>query len=197
MNKILALSLAALAAAGAATAAAQSFPDRARVLSSHPVIERIPVDREECWNDRARGYEDQRVTRSDTGAAIGPGTVLGAIVGGVVGHQVGNGRGNDVATAAGAIAGGLVGNQIDRQNAGPPQRESEVERVPVERHVRRCRTVHELREATVGYQVRYEYHGRQFSTRVPREPGRFLPVEVEVRPAEMRDDAPPPPAYRR
>lgn len=193
MKKILALSLACLGAFGATAAAAQSFPDRARVLSSHPVIQQIPVDREECWNDRVRGYEDRRVTRSDTGAAIGPGTVLGAIVGGVVGHQVGNGRGNDVATAAGAIAGGLVGNQIDRQNAGPPDRETEVERVPVERNVKRCRTVHEVREATVGYDVRYEYHGRQFATRLPREPGRFLPVQVEVHPVEARYDAPPPP----
>ena len=197
MKKILALSLACLGALGATTASAQSFPDRARVLSSRPVVQRIPVDREECWNDRVRGYEDQRVTRSDTGAAIGPGTVLGAIVGGVVGHQVGNGRGNDVATAAGALAGGLVGNQIDRQNAGPEPGD-DVERVPVERHVRRCRTVHEVREATVGYDVRYEYHGRQFQTRVERDPGRFLPVQVEVHPVEMRYDAPPPqPAYPR
>ena len=195
MKKILAFSLGCLGALGAATASAQSFPDRARVLSSRPVIERLPVDREECWNDHVRGYEDRRITRSDTGAAIGPGTVLGAIVGGVVGHQVGNGRGNDVATAAGAIAGGLVGNRIDQQNAGEP--ESEVERVPVERHVRRCRTVHEVREATVGYDVRYEYHGRQFSTRVPREPGRFIPIQVEVHPVEMRYDAPPPPLYPR
>src|SRR6185437_5511636 len=144
MNKILTLSLACLGAFGAVSAAqAQSFPDRARVVASHPVIEQIPVDREECWNDRVRGYEDHRVTRSDTGAAIGPGTVLGAIVGGVVGHQVGRGRGNDVATAAGAIAGGLVGNQIDRDNAGPPESVTEVDRVPVERNVKRCRTVHE------------------------------------------------------
>ena len=196
MKKVLALSLACLGTAGITAVHAQSFPDRARVLSAHPVIERIPVDREECWNDRVRGYEDRRVTRSDTGAAIGPGTVLGAIVGGVVGHQVGNGRGNDAATAAGAIAGGLIGNQVDRQNGAPPERVDEVERVPVERDVRRCRTVHEVREATVGYNVRYEYHGREFTTRTPRDPGRFLQVQVEVRPAEMRYDAPPPPPPR-
>ncbi|HXS51941.1 MAG TPA: glycine zipper 2TM domain-containing protein [Usitatibacter sp.] len=198
MNKILTLSLACLGAFGAVSAAqAQSFPDRARVVASHPVIEQIPVDREECWNDRVRGYEDHRVTRSDTGAAIGPGTVLGAIVGGVVGHQVGRGRGNDVATAAGAIAGGLVGNQIDRDNAGPPESVTEVDRVPVERNVKRCRTVHETREATVGYDVRYEYHGREFTTRTPRAPGRFIPVSVEVRPVAAPYDQPPPPSAPR
>jgi len=197
MNKIVSLSLACLGGLGTISAAhAQSFADRARVLSSHPVIEQIPVDREECWNDRVRGYEDHRITRSDTGAPIGPGTVLGAIIGGVAGHQVGRGRGNDAATAAGAIVGGLVGNQVDRDNAGPPESTTEVERVPVERNVRRCRTVHEMREATVGYDVRYEYHGRQFTTRTPQAPGRFIPVNVEVRPAAQPYDAPPPPPPR-
>ncbi|HSN21038.1 MAG TPA: glycine zipper 2TM domain-containing protein [Usitatibacter sp.] len=193
MRKIVLATLASLGALGAATATAESFPDRARVLSSHPVIEQLPVDREECWNDRVRGYEDRRVTRSDTGAAIGPGTVLGAIVGGVAGHQVGRGRGNDVATAAGALVGGLVGNQIDRQNSGPPGDVTEVERVPVEHDVRRCRTVHEVREATVGYDVRYEYRGREFRTRLPQDPGRSLPVNVEVRPVETAYRVPPPP----
>jgi uncharacterized protein YcfJ len=197
MKTIVLVTLASLGAVGALTASAQSFPDRARVLSSHAVVEQVPIDREECWNDRVRGYQDQRVTRSDTGAPIGPGTVLGAIIGGVAGHQVGSGRGNDVATAAGAVVGGLVGNQIDRNNAGPPGRVTEVERVPVDRTVQRCRVVHEVREATVGYDVRYEYHGRQFTTRLPRDPGRSLSVEVEVRPSETRYDAPPPPRHPR
>jgi uncharacterized protein YcfJ len=200
MKKIAFAALATTLGALAAThATAQAFPDRARVVSTHPVVEQIPVDREECWNDRVRGYEDQRVVRSDTGATIGAGTVLGAVVGGVIGHQFGNSSGGrDRGTAAGAIVGGLVGNQIDRDNA---REGSTVERVPVERDVKRCRTVHEVREATVGYDVRYEYHGRQFTARLPRDPGRFIPVSVEVRP-EMRYDAPPPrgprpPAYSR
>jgi uncharacterized protein YcfJ len=194
MKKRLVLALACLGTAAAPAAFAESFPDRARVISSHPVLEQIPVSREECWNDRVRGYENRRVTRTDTGAAIGPGTVLGAVVGGVIGHQFGHSSGGrDRGTAAGAIVGGLVGNQVDRDNSGPPERMEEVERVPVERNVERCRTVNETREATVGYDVRYEYHGREFMTRLPREPGRSLPVRVDVQPVEPRYDAPPPP----
>jgi uncharacterized protein YcfJ len=185
--------LTALAAAGcviAPAALAQSFQDNARVVSVRAVNERIPVSREECWNERHRAYENRTVTRTDTGAPIGAGTVLGAIVGGVAGHQVGSGRGNDAATVAGALVGGLVGNQIDRQNAAPPSQVTEVERVPVERNVERCRTVQEVREAVVGYDVRYEYRGRQFSTRMPYDPGRMIPVRVDVAPVV---DAPPPP----
>jgi uncharacterized protein YcfJ len=200
MNKVLALSLACAAAGALGTASAESFPDRARVVSSHAVIEQIPVDREQCWNDRVRGYEERRVTRSDTGAAIGPGTVLGAVVGGVIGHQFGSSSGGrDRGTAAGAIVGGLVGNQIDRDNGAVGDRTTEVERVPVERDVKRCRTIHEVREATVGYDVRYEYQGRQFLARMPRDPGRFIAVHVDVQPVGERYDPPPPPppGYRR
>jgi uncharacterized protein YcfJ len=161
-------------------------------VSVRAFTERIPVSREECWNDRVRSFEDRQVTRTDTGAAIGPGTVLGAVVGGVIGHQFGNSSGGrDRGTAAGAVVGGLVGNQVDRQNGavGPGSSTTEVERVPVDRNVERCRTVEEVREVTNGYEVRYDYRGRQFVTRMPYDPGRNLQVRVDVQP----EIAPPPP----
>jgi len=187
-----------------ALAATETFTDRARVVAVEPIVERIPVSREQCWNDKVRSYEERRVTRSDTGAAIGPGTVLGAIVGGVAGHQVGSGRGNDAATAAGAVIGGMIGNQVDRDQGrvGPGPSVTEVERVPVERNVERCRVVQEVREARVGYDVRYVYNGREFRTRLDRDPGRFLRVAVNVEPREGDEipHAPPrrpgQPAYR-
>ena len=201
MKKI-AFAIASAFAVATPALAGESFTDRARVVSVTPITERIPVSREQCWNDRVRTYEERRVTRTDTGAAIGPGTVLGAIVGGVAGHQVGSGRGNDAATAAGAVIGGLIGNQVDRDQGrvGPGARATEVERVPVDRNVERCRTVDEVREARVGYDVRYVYNGREFRTRLDRDPGRFLRVAVNIEPREG-DELPPPrrpggPTYR-
>ena len=193
MNRNTLLLAAATACAIAAPAFAQSFSDRARVTGVQPVHERIPVSREECWNDRVRTYEDRKVTRTDTGAPIGPGTVLGAIVGGVAGHQVGSGRGNDVATAAGAVIGGLVGNQVDRSNgAVRPGGDTvtQVERVPVDRNVERCRVVQETRDAVVGYEVRYQYAGREFTTRMPQDPGRFVHVNVDIRPMVAMEEPP-------
>src|SRR4029079_5306007 len=62
MKKI-ALAIATLSAVAVpAFAMAASFPDRARVLGVHPIHDRIPVSREECWNDVQRGYEERRVT---------------------------------------------------------------------------------------------------------------------------------------
>ena len=185
MRKI-AFALATVFAAAMPALAGESYTDRARVVSAKPIVERIPVSREQCWNEKVRSYEERRVTRTDTGAAIGPGTVLGAIVGGVAGHQVGSGRGNDAATAAGAVIGGMVGNQIDREQGrvGPGASTTHVERVPVERNVERCRTVQEVREAQVGWMVRYAYHGHEFTTRLDRNPGQYLRVAVNLEPRE-------------
>lgn len=196
--KKLTLIIASMMTAGSAIAAEQ-FNDRARVVNVTPIQERIPVSREECWNDTQRGYQERRVTRSDTGASIGPGTVLGAIVGGVLGHQVGGGRGKDVATAGGAVVGGLIGNQADRDNRG--ERYTEVERIPVERNVERCRTINEVREATLGFDVEYEYSGRRFVSRMDRDPGRELRVSINVQPIEgnelpPRGQRPGAPVYR-
>ncbi len=182
---------AALAPIGAAFA--DGFHDSAPVLSSQPIFERIPVNREECWSEQRRGYEERRVTRQDNGQPlIGPGTVIGAIAGGVIGHQFGNSSGGrDRGTAAGAVIGGIVGNQIDRENAGPPPGEvTEVERRPVTREVQRCRTVQEVREVASGYDVRYRYAGREFVTRLPYDPGRRIRLAIDVRP--VVDDPPPP-----
>lgn len=188
MKKLIPLAIASLGALALPLASsAESFGDNARVLSTRAVHEQIPVAREECWNEQHRDYEERRVTRSDTGAPIGAGTVLGAIVGGVIGHQFGSSSGGrDRGTAAGAIVGGLVGNQVDRDQNGAPERSVEVERVPVDRNVQRCRTVNEVRDALVGYDVRYEYHGRQFTTRLPDDPGSSLAVRVDVRPAPQQ-----------
>ena len=177
-------------------ALAESFTDAAQVVSVRATTDRIPVNREECWSEQRRDYEERRVTRQDNGAQIGAGTVIGAIAGGVIGHQFGNSSGGrDRGTAAGAIVGGLVGNQIDRDNNYAPSQSVEVERRPVTREVERCRTIQEVREVPVDYEVRYRYGGREFVTRMPFDPGRRLRVAVDIRPIE--EPAPAPPSYRR
>jgi len=176
---------------------AQSFTDSAPVIGVRAITERVPVNREECWSEQHRGYEERTVTRQDNGAPIGAGTVLGAIAGGVIGHQFGNSSGGrDRGTAAGAIVGGLVGNQIDRNNSAPDS--VEVERRPVNREVERCRTIQEVREVASGYDVRYRYGNREFVTRMPFDPGRRIRIAVDIRPVvEPGPGGPGAPEYRR
>jgi uncharacterized protein YcfJ len=195
----------ACVAAGLATAAsAQVYGDTAKVLSATPVFDRT-VPRRECRIEPTTTYEERRIVPAPEARArndgIGAGTILGAIVGGVIGHQFGNSTGGrDHGTAAGAVIGGLVGNSIERDNSDGYRRagnEVLVERVPVERDVERCAPAGEPTERIVGYEVRYEYNGREFRARMPFDPGPQMAVNVEVRPPMARDSfAPRSPNYR-
>ena len=206
MNKIiLGAALASTLATFANTASAQAYGDVARVVSATPIYDRAALPRRDCRTEQVTAYEERRALRAPEpreSGGIGAGTVIGAIVGGVIGHQFGgSSAGRDHGTAAGAIVGGLVGNQVDRDSDPGYRRESSdviVERVPVTREVQRCDDVEESRERLVGYDVRYEYNGHEFRTRLPYDPGNQIPVNVEVRPpaADAPLAAPRRPSYR-
>jgi uncharacterized protein YcfJ len=195
MKKTL-VAVAVASAFGSPGAFAQSFTDSAPVIGVRAITERIPVNREECWSEQRRGYEERQVTRQDNGAQIGAGTVIGAIAGGLIGHQFGSSSGGrDRGTAAGAIVGGLVGNQVDRDNNAAPPQVVEVERRPVT--VERCRTIQEVREVASGYDVRYRYGNREFVARMPYDPGRRVRIAVDIRPVVEQGPGPGAPEYRR
>ena len=136
--------------------------DHARVLDSHPVYTQAGTH-EECWNEDTKRYEHH---------GINAGSVIGGIAGGVIGHQFGSGRGNTAATIAGAAGGALLGNRIER-NREDDHPSSE----------QRCRTVSDSNAGSelIGYDVRYEYHGREFTTRLDHDPGRWLEVGRDIR----------------
>jgi uncharacterized protein YcfJ len=203
-----ALTVAVFSTLGLATGVAHAaeFSDTAQVLSATPIYDRIASPRRECTNEPVTTYEDRRVRRDhpdsyyesrDFGSSsrgregTGAGALLGAIIGGVIGHQFGNSSGGrDRGAAAGAVLGGVIGHQIekdaandDRLNDSPYRRARwEIERVPVTREVRRCQVVNEFREEVRGYDVRYRYNGREYTTRLSYDPGPTIPVRVEVRP---------------
>ncbi len=180
---------------------AGNHSDTAQVLSSTPIYERVSVPRRECSPEQVTSYEDRRVgsyretsyddRRYNDRPGIGPGTILGAVIGGAVGRQFGNSTGGrDRGTAAGVILGGVIGNQVDRDNAyygHNERRVDEYERVPVTRTVERCHTVSEAREEIRGYNVTYRYNGRDYTTRMPYDPGRTIQVDVGVRPVRGHD----------
>jgi uncharacterized protein YcfJ len=198
---------ATLVAASGVALAQQTYGDVARVISSTPIYDRVSEPRRECRTEQVTAYEERRSVREAPREAresggIGAGTVLGAIVGGVIGHQFGgSSAGRDHGTAAGAVIGGLVGNQADREAESgyrPAGRDVIVDRVPVTRDVQRCENVADTTERIVGYDVRYEYNGREFRTRMPFDPGNQLAVNVEVRPpaANLPIYGPRTPSYR-
>lgn len=208
-NMILGAAIAGALGAVVNTASAQAisqttYGDTARVVAVTPIVERASSPRRECYTEPATSYEERREYREPPreSGGIGPGTVLGAIVGGVIGHQFGgSSAGRDHGTAAGAVIGGIVGNQVDRDaQAGyrEASRDVYVDRTPTTRDVERCKAVPDTRERIVGYDVQYEYNGRQFRTRMPYDPGNQIPVNVEVRPpgADLPLGGPRRPSYR-
>lgn len=151
MKKIVLFS--ALAAA-ASLAAAQ---EQARVLSATPITQQVAVPRQVCGNETV--YTGPRTT--------GGGALLGAIAGGAAGNAVGRGGGRAAATALGVIGGAVLGNQIEGNGR------------PEYANVQRCGTETTYENRTVGYNVVYEYAGRQYTTQTQTDPGRTIQVQVQ------------------
>jgi uncharacterized protein YcfJ len=148
----------------------------ARVTDVDPIVRQVRVEspRRECWDE----VREVRSARYRDSHSKGP-MILGGIIGGVVGHQIGSGRGNDVATVAGTLIGASIGHDAAARR---PSHYSE----PREEVVERCATryEHDYEERIEGYRVTYQYHGREYTTRMPYDPGERLRVHVDVEPAE-------------
>ncbi|MES2206528.1 MAG: glycine zipper 2TM domain-containing protein [Pseudomonadota bacterium] len=144
------------------------FTDTARVISVRPIYERAAHPRRECWDEEVSERQSRRSGDRDLG-----GTVIGGIAGGLLGSQVGKGNGKTAAAAVGAVTGAVVGDRIasDDRDGGDRYRS---------RSVQRCREVAEEREEVSGYTVKYQYNGRNFTTRMDRDPGRTVRLGVTL-----------------
>src|SRR5262245_15445347 len=157
-----ALAVTAVGAVASSKYGLNPFQDYAKVVAVEPAYDVHRTSREVC-NDVA---VEQQVEPRDKQRVAG--TVIGAVVGGVVGHQVGSGRGNDVATVAGAAAGGYAGNRIQKR-----MQDNNTETV-VEN---RCATVWDSQKIPAGFDVTYEWEGRQEVVRMQEMPGERIRIE--------------------
>lgn len=131
--------------------------EQGRVLSATPIVQQVGVPQQVCGNETV--YSGSRNS--------GAGAVMGAIAGGAAGNAIGKGNGRVATTALGVIGGAVLGNQIE--GSGRPQYET----------VQRCTTETYFENRTVGYNVVYEYAGRQYTTRTQYDPGQWIPVTVQ------------------
>jgi len=161
MNKaILVSAMGAVGLAGLATAGAASAEEVGRVISSTPVVQQVPVQRQVC-------NQAQPVVQQAPQGGSGAGALIGAIAGGLLGHTVGGGMGNAVATGVGAVAGAAVGDNLERNRTpqyvqGPAQ----------------CGVQTAYENRTVGYNVQYEYAGKTFNVQMPYDPGPTVRLQV-------------------
>lgn len=139
-------------------AALASAQEQARVISSTPILQQVAVPQQVC--------QDETVATAPR--TSGGGALLGAIAGGAAGNAIGGGSGRAAATALGVIGGALLGDQVEGQGRPPHYQD-----------VQRCTTETFYENRTVGYNVVYEYAGRQYTTRTERDPGGWLPISVQ------------------
>jgi uncharacterized protein YcfJ len=124
------------------------------VISAVPVIQQVAVPRQVCGQPVV--VEQQ---------TSGGGGLLGAIAGGAIGSQVGGGSGRAAGVLIGTVAGAIVGNNIE---AGGNRAHA----------VPQCTTQTTYENRTVGYNVTYEYAGRQYTVQMPHDPGPTIRLQV-------------------
>lgn len=150
--------------AGGAIATYQlvSGPKFAEVLAVQPVKETVRTPREDCQQvtvTRQKPVKDQHQIA---------GTVVGALAGGLLGNQIGGGTGKKVATVAGAAAGGYAGNKVqENMQANDTYTTTET----------RCKTVEDVSEKLVGYDVKYQLDGKSGQVRMDHDPGTRIPLD--------------------
>ena len=151
--------IASLLCASALPFAAQAadFEDFGRVVRVTPQVEQVNRPRQECRT------EVVQVQQAAPQRSVG-GAIIGGLIGGLAGNQVGGGTGRSVATAAGAIAGAVAGDRIDNSNG--PQGGG-----VAEQQVKQCRTVDHWESRNSGYEVTYDYRGRNYTSIMSYDPG--------------------------
>jgi uncharacterized protein YcfJ len=159
-----------VAALGLGTLSGVWAQDIGQVLSSTPVVQQVAVPRQVCSNEQV----------SFQGPNSGAGALIGAIAGGALGNAAGGqGAGRAAATAIGMVGGAVLGDRFE----GPASERTEV--------VQRCTVQNIYEQRTVGYQVVYEFGGRQYSVQMPSDPGPTIALQVSPVGAGFPSQAPP------
>lgn len=126
-----------------------------RVISSTPLFQQIGVPRQVCNNQPVAVNEPKS----------GAGALMGALAGGGLGHAVGQGGGKVLATLAGVMGGAILGNNIEGGHTSV-------------QNVQQCSTQTFYENRTVGYNVVYEYQGKQYAVQMPNDPGPAVQLQV-------------------
>jgi uncharacterized protein YcfJ len=131
--------------------------DVGHVLSSTPVLQQVAVPHQVCSNEQINFQ----------GGNSGAGALLGAIAGGALGNASGgHGAARAAATAIGMVGGAVLGDRLE----GPPPEHTE--------NVQRCAIQNIYETRTVGYNVVYEFGGRQYTVQMPNDPGPTIALQV-------------------
>jgi uncharacterized protein YcfJ len=139
--------------------------DMGRVLSSTAIISQVSVPRQVCAQEVVQVQNTTPATKSGAGA------LMGGIAGGAMGNAIGNGNGRAAATLIGLFGGAILGDRIE---GGSPTAQTST----TQQTVNRCSTQNFIENRTSGYQVVYEYAGKQYSVQLPQDPGPTIQLQI-------------------
>ena len=137
------------------TAAWVQAQEVGQVVSRTPVYQQVAVPRQTCVQTPA-GLPAQ---------TSGGGAILGALAGGLIGSQLGGRDSQGITAMAGAIGGAVLGNKVEGQ--GQPSAPQVT-----------CTTQNFYENRLVGYNVLYEYAGKQYNVQLPQDPGPTILLQV-------------------
>jgi len=141
-------------------------------------------DRDDRYNDRYADDRDRFAGNNgqygtETGRNVS--TVLGGVIGAVLGSKVGGGSGRYASAAIGSMVGGMAGREVYENVQRNRSRTAEVRVCDPEPTSDRRYDDRAAEERVEGYDVTYEYGGRQYVTRTDYHPGDRIRVRVDVR----------------
>lgn len=140
------------------------------VLSRTPVYQQVLVPRQTCT----------QVPIAQPAPGSGAGALMGAIAGGAMGNAIGDGSGRALATMIGIVGGALVGERIEGPNGTLVQNQTQ------------CSTQNVYENRLIGYNVVYEYAGKQYTVQLPQDPGTTIPLQVTPLGQGLRSEGPAP-----
>lgn len=146
----------ALMGLAAWTPAWASAQEVGQVLSRSAVMQQVAVPRQTCTASPV-------VVHS---SSSGAGALMGAIAGGAMGNAVGDGSGRALATMIGIVGGAMAGDRIEGTGQATTQNHTT------------CTTQTVYENRLVGYDVVYEYAGKQYRVQLPQDPGPTLELNI-------------------
>lgn len=127
-----------------------------QVISRTPVYQQVAVASPNCTSSPV----------AVQGPKSGAGAMMGAIAGAAVGSQIGGGQGQALATMAGIVGGALLGDNIEKP--APSQIANATT----------CTSSSVYENRLIGYQVVYEFSGKQYTVQLPQDPGATIALQV-------------------
>jgi uncharacterized protein YcfJ len=91
---------------------------------------------------------------------------MGAVAGGAIGNAVGKGEGRALATMIGVIGGAIAGDKVE----GPQAAQTQTQQT--------CTTQQVYENRLMGYNVVYEFAGKQYTVQLPKDPGPTIKLQI-------------------